>query len=185
MGLYIQAEAVTLRLIGKVQFTTDLNDENKMPMALLNRLINEAEAQVEFDLSPRYMAPLQTDGGQPFSLLPTRPTAEFLRTLCELKAVTRVLQTDFGRGSAVNGDEYYKSIESQYNKMTKQQLAKDPSGKFVYPPLPSLKLNYMNSAADDGFSGMVLTHSSDAGAADFAERHINNPSETFWNPGRG
>ncbi len=40
MGLYINREDVRVRLIGKVRFTEDEDEENKMSMRLLDRLIN-------------------------------------------------------------------------------------------------------------------------------------------------
>jgi len=72
MPLYITLEDVRLRLIGKVRFTTNPLDENKMSETLANRLIDEAEGQVELDLSPRYAAPFQTVSGTAFSNLPER-----------------------------------------------------------------------------------------------------------------
>jgi hypothetical protein len=54
---YITNQDVEIRLIGKVRFTDDLEDENRFPRKLLQRLIKEAEGAVERDLSPRYAAP--------------------------------------------------------------------------------------------------------------------------------
>jgi len=184
MGLYISLEDVRLRLIGKVRFTTDEENENKMPEALANRLIAEAEGQVELDLSPRYLAPFQTDAGDSFSQLPDRPTRNYLRTLCELMAVVRILETDFGSGTAVDGEKYAEKTRERYAAMIKELLLRKTDGGqealgFAKPPLPGLKLNYMNELADDGFMGSVLITS--RGDGDYPAKQINDPSENYWN----
>lgn len=181
MPLYIAADDVKVRLIGKVRFTDDLDDENRMHNTLLSRLIDEAEGQVEFDLSPRYAAPFQTSAGGAFSTLPDRPTKELIRTLCELKSVIRVLETDFGSGSAVNAEAYKKQQEDRYKAITDRLLERRGEGElgFKYPPLPSLMLNAHNMEADDGFMGQILVTSEGDGG--FPARRINDPSETFFN----
>lgn len=184
MGLYVQLEDVRVRLIGKVKFTTSEDDENKMHEDLANRLINEAEGQVEQDLSPRYAAPFQTSDGTAFRNLPSRPTREILRTLCELKSVIRILETDFGRGTIIDSDKYAVSIQKRYDSIVGQVLGKkkmngEEAQGFAYPPLPGLKLNWMNSQSDDGFMGAVLTTSQGDGG--YPSKQVNDPSESFWN----
>lgn len=180
MGLYIVREDVRVRLIGKVRFTDNEDEENKMSLRLLDRLINEAEADVEQDLSPRYAAPFQTDSGLPFAKLPLRPTREILRTLCELKAVIRVLETDFGAGTVVDAAKYAESIGTRYQAMLDKHMAKKKEGLgWAYPPLPGLAFNYMNTEADDGYAGMVLSTS--RGDGDFPAERIQNPSQSWWN----
>lgn len=181
--IYTTFDAVALRLIGKVRFTRDVNNENKMPVPLAERLISEAEGQVEFDLSPRYFAPFQTADGQPFRNLPARPTSEILSTLCELMAVTRILETDFGRGSAANGDNYAKEIKARYEKMLTPILAKRDEGLgWKYPPMPGLMLNYQNNVGDDGFMGSVIVASGrDSQGQGYPKHAINDPSKNFWN----
>jgi hypothetical protein len=181
MALYTRFEDVRVRLLGKVRFTDDEDEENKMHVLLARRLINEAEGQVEVDLSPRYMAPFQKNDGSAFKNLPSRPTQEWVKTLCELKSAIRILQTDFGRGSATNGDAYKGDLEKQYDKMIKDHLAiRDQQYKnWVQPPLPDLMLNFGNAATDDGFSGEIIhtTH----GEGGFPRQRINDPSQTYWN----
>lgn len=184
MGLYIRDEDVKVRLIGKVRFTDDFEDENRMHILLLKRLINEAEGQVEQDLSPRYEAPFVTDAGDAFRNLPERPTKEILRTLCELQAVIRVLETDFGKGTVVDADNYAKQYRERYQEIINKLLKRKEEGYstqvgWLYPPLSGLKLNYMNTEADDGYSGMVLSTSESDG--DYAASRINDPAETFLN----
>lgn len=185
MGLYVTFEAVQLRLVGKVRFSENLDDENRMPVALAKRLINEAEGQVEHDLSPRYAMPFQTDGGDPFAKLPVRPTSEILRTLVELQSVMRILETDFGRGTATDGDNYQKSIKKRYDEIIERLLAKKmdsghPSAGWAYPPLPGLRLNYMNTEADDGYAGSVIV-SSGSRSHGYPNHQVNDPSQNFWN----
>lgn len=185
MGLYISFEDVRVRLIGKVRFT-DLEDDDsgRMHISLANRLIAEAEGQVEYDLSPRYSAPFETVDGQPFANLPERPTKNFLRTMCELKSVIRILETDFGSGSAVDGESYMKNLVKRYEEMLAQltERKKDGGGigqGFQFPPLPGLRLNYMNEEADDGFMGTVLVTTE--GDGDYPAKQINNPGKNFFN----
>lgn len=183
MGNYISTNDVQIRLVGKVEFTTDQTDGNKMQITLLNRLISEAEGQVEYDLSPRYSAPFQTAAGGPFRTLTDRPTNDIIRTLCELQAVMRVLETDFGRGSVVNSENYSERLEKRYAKMVGQLLKKkgkdDEQAGWYYPPLPNLLRSYFNTEADDGFGGQVLSTSSGLGA--FPLERINDPAENFFN----
>lgn len=184
MGLYITADDVKVRLVGKVRFTEDEEDENKMSMKLLGRLINEAEGAVEHDLSPRYEVPFKEQTAGTFKALPDRPTKETIRTLCEMMAVIRVLETDFGRGSSVDGEKYKKTQQDRYDAMVAKLLKKktldtEVSNQWMYPPLIQLKSAYFNTEADDGFGGMVLV--TGQGDGDFPKKQINDPSETFWN----
>ena len=189
MPLYTNVDQVKARLVGKVRFTDNEDDENKMPETLLRVLIDEAESQVEQDLSIRYSAPFQTVEGQPFRNLPPRPTRLFLQTLCELKSVQRVLETDFGRGSATEGENYYKSIKERYDAMVKQAVGRNDdgatlvgrTGPFTYPALPGLRLNWGNTTADDGYVGAVLNSSMDNGGGDYPAKQIVDPSEGWWN----
>jgi hypothetical protein len=184
MALYTQSEQVKLRLIGKVQFTEDEEDQNKMSESLLRRLINEAEAEVEMELSPRYSVPFVTDAGGEFRTLPERPTREIVRTLCELKAVTRVLETEFGRSTVVNGENYRKDIDERFGKLLDKVLKRKTVGgeeteRWYYPPLPGLQLAAHNAEGDDGFSGQILVTSN--GDGDYPAAQINNPAENLWN----
>lgn len=187
MGLYISDNDVKVRLKGKVKFTEDENDENHMHVTLLRRLINEAEGDVEQDLSPRFAAPFQTVDNKPFKSLPERPTREYLKTMCELKAVMRVLETDFGAGSVANAEKYTKLLEKRYDTMKSKIIERwEDNAKantmrkgWIYPPLPDLKLAYFNMEADDGFAGMVLVTNKSVGG-DFPQGQINEPSEAFF-----
>lgn len=181
MGIYIAEDSVRIRLLGKVRFTDDRDEENKFQNCLLRVLIAEAESDVENDLSPRYMAPFQTKEGLPFAKLPERPTKQFLRTLCELKAVTRVLETDFGRGGAADSEKYTEKLQERYDAMVKKVLEKKDETCYLnwkYPPLMELRLALHNTEADDGYSGQVLT--TGQGDGEFPKYQINDPSETFW-----
>lgn len=182
MGLYCTFEQVRLRLIGKIQFTTDAQTENKMSVELANVLINEGEAQLELDLSTRYLAPFQTESGGPYSELPMRPTRLTITTLAEIMGVMKILDTDFGRGSAINGAEYAKALQARYKTMTDQLLAfRDGYGSgWKYPPMPGLKLNYQNAQADDGFVGQVLVIGDLVEQGTYPNRRINDPSMSWW-----
>ena len=184
MGLYIKLEDVRIRLIGKVRFTTDVNEENKMHESLANRLILEAEGQVELDLSPRYAAPFQTIDGTAFKNLPDNPTKNVLRTLCELQSCMRILENDFGAGTAIDADKYVKKLKERYDEIVSERLLAKRKGKeetqqWSFPPLKSLKLNWHNTEADDGYLGMVLV--TGQGDGDYPAKQINDPSENWWN----
>jgi hypothetical protein len=182
MPIYVRADDVKVRVNGKVRFTDNPEAEpNKMSTQLLNRLIEEAEGQVEQDLSPRYQAPFQTVKCEPFSKLPLRPTQNIIRTLCELKAVERVLETDFGSGTVVEAGKYINNIKERYKEIINDNiLAKihDDGRQWKFPPLPQLMLNYFNTAADDGYIGTIYNTSQ--GDGDYPQKQINDPSESFW-----
>lgn len=190
MALYISLEQVKVRLQGKVLFTDDPEGEGehgKMSLALLGNLVSEAEGQVELDLSPRYLAPFCNVDGRPFATLPDRPTKQIIKTLCELMSVMRVLETDFGRGSATDGSKYFETQQKRYKTIVHgDEELKTPGlmsireGSFnIYalPPVPGLKLNYQNKA-DTGFLGSVVMDSRFKDGA-FPAGQINDPSETF------
>jgi len=183
MGLYVTFEDVRIRLIGKVRFTEDNADENKMQIALANKLINEAEGQVEQDLSPRYAAPFQTEEGTAFKNLPDRPTKLIVKTLCELMSVIRILETDFGMGTAIDGEKYIKKVKERYDSIKNENILGKVDGaadqkQWKYPPLPGLRKNWFNTESDDGYAGMVMVTS--AGHGDYPAKQINSPGETFW-----
>ncbi len=190
MGRYISQDAVIVRLAGKVKVTDDpIANPDRLPLLLLNRLINEAEGQVEQDLSTRYSAPFETVKCQPFAALPERPTKEILRTLCELLSVIRVLETDFGRGSGIDGAKYADASQKRYDvilwgddrKPGLMTLREGTFNTFRTPPLPGLKSNYHVSQADNGFAGFVGRTDDHASSAPYAIEQINAPGENFWN----
>lgn len=186
MPLYTRFEQVRLRVIGKIRFAADgeEEDENLMPIGLAKRLINEAEGQVEQDLSPRYLAPFQTPEGLPFSQLPLRPTQEILATLCELQSVCRLLETDFGRGTTTNADKYIEKIQARYNSIIKDRILALKSESYLnwrFPPLPGLRLSPFNSTCDDGYSGTPMVYSPSGNSDSFPSARMNDPSQTYWN----
>lgn len=181
MGLYIAAADVKIRLSGKVRFTDDPDDENRFQDTLLDVLIDEAEGAVEQDLSPRYIAPFQTKDGTAFINLPNRPTKQIIKTLCELMACIRVLETDYGKGSTVNAADYTKMLQERYDKMLNDKILhkkEEHSNQWSFPPLPELRLNYFNTEADDGWQGSIEVTSQGDGA--YPSKQIGDPSENFW-----
>jgi hypothetical protein len=184
MGRYVSFDAVRQRLIGKVRFTDDEDNENEMNLGLAKRLIDQAEGDVEFDLSPRYEVPFRPVGGGDFDDLPDRPTKQVLKNMCEMASVMLILDYDFGSGSTTNAENYYKSLKKRYDRSHDRLLAKRKDGAsdgqgYLYPPLPGLELAWHNAEADDGFMGQVLTTSQGDGG--YPAGQVNDPSETFWN----
>lgn len=184
MGKYCSLEQVRLRLVGKVRFTDNEDEaEDKMYIGLANKLIAEAEAQVEQDMSQRYSAPFQTHECKPFENLP-EITKQIIRTLSELMSVIRILETDFGSGTAIDGEKYIKRIESRYNKIISEKVMAKVDGasdqrQWLMPPLPGLKLSVWNKRSDDGYAGMVLVSS--GMDTDYAGDQINDPAANFYN----
>lgn len=183
LNKYVTLSQVMMRLEGKVRFTEDVLDEGRMYNGLAEALIDEAEGQVELDLSERYYAPFQPTGGGTFADLPDRPTKQVLSSLCLAQAVMKILDTDFGMGGSIDSSKYYEAIQKRYKTMLRQIVAKrDGVGSgWKYPPLPGLKLNYQNAAADDGFAGAVLVAGgSDSGS--YPADQVNNPALNFGSP---
>ena len=183
MGKYANDNDVLLRLQGKVRVTDDPEgDEGLMTSTLFRRLETEAESQLEFDLSERYAAPFAAVGGAAYETLPDSPTKNTIRRLATLLTVVYVLDTDFGRGTIVDGDKYKESQQKQYDKIIERLLEKrdvgGPTGQWRYPPLPGLQLAAHNEVADDGFYGSVLVTTQ--GDGDYPKKQINDPSETFF-----
>lgn len=188
MGRYIKDSDVTIRLLNKVRFTDDMNDGNSFQNTLLRDLIAQAEAQVEYDLSPRYASPFVTDSGAPFGQflqLQMFVAYNSIKSLCQLQGVIRVLDTDFGRGTVVDADKYIERIEKRYKSiveakiLAKKKVGTEETQQWQYPPIPGLKLNYMNTEADDGYMGQVLT--TNQVTPQYPQFQINDPSESFWN----
>ena len=184
MGLYVQRTDIEKRLLGKVRFTTDANDENAMHVTLLDRLIREAESQVELDLSPRYYAPFQTEDGKPFTNLPQSPTKRIIQTIIEIQCILRILEEGFGAGGVIDGSKYAERLEKRYKDIVQNNLLKkmkkdNPYSSWFYPPLPSMLLNYQNKAGDRGFVGQV--HVTSSGYGEYPKEQINTPGQTWWN----
>ncbi len=184
MGRYCSDNDVELRLKGKVRFTDDQEDENKFPLALLKRLIREAEGSVERDLSPRYAAPFaNADCIGDFSTLPDT-TKETIRTLAEIKSVIRVLGNDFGRGTVNDGSAFLKEQKELYKEMVDRELAhhdESDVGQWKYPPMEALKTHIVN-ATDTGSHGTIInTNGNPCDEGSFPEGQITDPSENWVN----
>jgi hypothetical protein len=185
MGKYCAAEAVKVRVRGKVKFSAPGEvDENKMGLDLLNVLISEAESQLEIDLMDRYEIPFQTIAGEPFAKLPEN-TKVTLKNLAELLSMIRVLETDFGRGTSVNGDKYTEACQKRYNQVVAQLVQKrkvngEETRQWERMPLNNLKASY-NNQGDNGFRGRVHNTSTITHQADYAAKQINSPGENIFN----
>jgi hypothetical protein len=186
MPAYIKFEDVRARLVGKVRFVANPEDDpNRMSEILAKRLIDEAEGQVELDLSPRYAVPFAHKTTGKYDDLPARPTKNIIRLLCELQAVMRILETDFGSGSTVDGQKYIVSLEKRYKKVLEESVMGkltpelESSRQWKLPPLPELMKSYNNTEADDGFAGFVSVTS--RGEGSFGTENTSDPSENWIN----
>ena len=188
MPRYVKFEDIRLRVIGKVRFTENAAEENIMQVTLANNLIDEAESQVELDLSVRYRVPFQGVNGEKFIDLKKAPnylgTFHVVKTLCELQSVIRILETDFGSGTAINATKYITKLQARYedilnNRVLKKVQGAEDQNQWFHPPLKGLALAESNSQADDGFRGMVLVAS---GSRDqgYPAIQINDPAENWW-----
>lgn len=180
MAQYITAAEVRERLLGKVRFTNDPADENAVSSGFLEQIIEEAEGEVELRLSVRYEVPFMCEDGSAFGALPATTRVQ-VQTLCRMEAVRRVLSYDFGRGSAVEGENYFKGLHQDYETRLERLVAirEGQFNHFKYPPLPGLRLAAHNSEADDGYSGQILVTSDNLGGG--APGQMPSPQETIWN----
>jgi hypothetical protein len=179
MPAYCTLADLKTRLMGKVRFTTDELDDNKMQESLATALIEEAEAEIEMRLSVRYEVPFVTESGADFSNLP-QTTRLQIKAIALGEAVKRVLGFDFGRGSASEGDKYLAFAEKDVNSRIDRliEIREGQFNHFRYPPLPGIKLAAHNSEGDDGYAGRVLTTSDGYGS--YPSTQINEPSETVF-----
>lgn len=183
--IYTTFDSVKVRLANKVQFQQDREPvDGELPDQLLAQLICDAETQVEQDLRTRYAIPFQSIASGNFPTIPDH-SQRALRQACDLKAVSLILSTDFGRGGHVSADAYVKSVDDQYDKLIDRLLGRDKEGandkvdRFRRsPPLDGVKL-FAGNKADDGFRGMIINTDQCRDSATFAEEQINDPSQEF------
>ncbi len=177
---YITAADVEIRLTGKVRFTDDPNETDKMQRTLLKRLTKEAEGRVERLLARRYAAPFQGLNGEDFKTLPST-TQETIRTMCELMTVIRVLGNDFGAGTVNDGSKYKAEQEKLFGEMLKTEMDQRQEGsaaQWVNPPMDGLKTSLVN-ATDDGRHGTVMNTN---GLREHSiSDHITDPSVNWEN----
>jgi hypothetical protein len=179
MTAYVTLAELKQRLLGKVRFTTDESDENKMQESLATAMIEEAEAEIEMRLSVRYEVPFVTIDGASFSNLP-QTTQLQIKAIVLGESLKRVLGFDFGRGSASEGEKYLAFVEKDVNSRIERliEIREGQFNHFRYPPLPGIKLAAHNSEGDDGYAGRVLTTSDGYGS--YPSTQINEPSETVF-----
>jgi len=183
--LYTTINSVKVRLTNKVQFQKKGEDckRGDMPYDLLCQLIADAETEVEQDLRGRYKVPFTSIKHGNFINLPDH-TKRAIRSVVDFLSVVKILETDFGRGSHVNGENYYQNTKEHYNSLIAKLLGRDQEAngaghdRYRYtPPLEDLCLAKSNAEADDGYSGMIINTDGDEGVEGYAEDSINNPSQ--------
>lgn len=189
--IYTSFESVKLRLVNKVQFQADPKtiQDGELPDALLGQLIVDAETAVEQDLRGRYAIPFRSIRTGKFKDLPDHSNRAVRRAV-DLRAVMEVLNTDFGRGTAVDGENYSKNADKEYKSYICTLLGYDPESRtderhkrFRFsPPLDDMMLAPTNREADDGYKGRIInTDASRNDATSYAEDQINNPAASYVN----
>lgn len=188
--IYTTVDNVKVRLASKVQFQNDPSVvlDGELPNLLLSQLIVDAETEVEQDLRGRYAIPFQSKRTGQYVDLPDH-SQRALRVAVDLRSVIMVLETDFGRGTAVNADGYVKSAKEHYDEYINRLLGRDAEGKNDkidrfrrVPPLDDVLLAPTNSKADDGYHGMILnSDQSTHGPETYARDQINNPAASYLN----
>lgn len=188
--LYTVVDNVKVLLANKVQFQADPDSliDGELPNALLIQLIARAETRVEMDLSNRYAVPFRSKTKGVYWNLPDH-SRRAIQTAVDLRAVIEILMTDFGRGSSVNGENYYKNAKTTYDEQIDLLLGRNPEAanskrdRFRFtPPLEDLLLAKTNQEADDGYKGMVInTDGSRNDAVTYAGEQINNPAANYLN----
>jgi hypothetical protein len=186
--LYTTFGSVKARLTGKVQFQKDNEElkEGELPTALLEQLICDAETEVENELRSRYLVPFQSKKYGNFEQLPDH-TKRAIRVVVDFVAVMKVLDTDFGRGSHVDAEDYYTQTKETYEKHINRLLGRDAIGandkidRFkVSPPLDDLLLALHNREADDGFRGRIInTDGNPNDISSYAADQMNDPSRSY------
>ena len=185
--LYTTVESVKARLTNKVQFQSGKTPlDGELPNDLLCQLISDGETDVENELRSRYALPFRSKSVGTFAGLPDH-SQRTIRKLVDLRCVMIILATDFGMGTAVEGDKYYKSMKEQYEDGIVKAMGRDSIGKNdkidrhkVSPPLDDMMLALSNSKADDGFRGAIInTDSSPNTAETYATEQLNNPSRSW------
>jgi hypothetical protein len=188
MAKYVSVPKLQDRLKNKISFgTVASTTADQMPPSLFNDLINEAEADMEVDLMIRYDTPFHAvddihGNPQPYSALPAE-TQFMLRTLAELLAAIRVLETDFGRGTSANGEKYTEKLQKRYDSMIAKlvEFQKNSYSTWLKPPLRGLALAYCNGG-DSGFRGRVHnTTVVRTESGEWATNQINAPGESLFN----
>jgi hypothetical protein len=180
---YTTVDSVKVRLAGKVQFQKDAKavEDGELPSALLCQLIADAETAVEQELRGRYAVPFRSKTRGTYQTLPDH-SKRALRMAVDMKAVMLILATDFGRGSHVKGEDYFKELKSEFDSHIELLLGRDKEGKekerYRYaPPLDDVLLAGSNSMADDGYKGMIInTDQETRDAVTYAEEQVNDPS---------
>ena len=183
--LYTTVESVKVRLANKVQFQSGATlQDGELPNELLCQLIQDAETEVEQDLRTRYAIPFRSIRSGKYSDLPDH-SKRAIRTAVDLRAVTIILETDFGRGTHISADGYIKATSDHYESYITKLLGQDKEGakkeRYRYsPPLEDLMLSPSNKMADDGYKGMIInTDANTKGAEEYSEEQINNPAASY------
>jgi hypothetical protein len=189
---YTTAESVKVRLAGKVQFQRDTStiEDGELPDALLHQLIADAETAVEQELRGRYAIPFRSKTRGTYQELPDH-SKRALRMAVDMKAVMLILKTDFGRGSHIKAEDYFKELKEEFEAHVELLLGRDKEGKekerYRYsPPLEDLALAGSNHMADDGTKGMIInTDQETRDAVTYAEEQVNDPSSGYLRGRRG
>lgn len=185
--LYTTVESVKARLANKVQFQADpkVVEDGELPDALLLQLIADAEAWVEQDLRSRYAVPFRSKIRGTYVGLPDH-SKRAIRTAVDFRATVMVLETDFGRGSHIAGDNYAETMQKRYDEYVAKLLGRDQEGanekvdRFRRsPPLDDVALAPWN-VADDGYKGMIINTNQDRrDAVSYATEQVNNPAQAY------
>jgi len=186
--LYTTYNSVKIRLVNKVQFQKDSNviEQGELPNDLLGQLIVDAETEVEQDLRSRYSIPFQSKKYGDYNRLPDH-TKRAIRVVVDLKAVIKILETDFGRGTHINAEDYMETSKKHYEENIMRLLGRDQIGQNdkidrfkVSPPLDDLLLALSNREADDGYRGTIInTDTSVRDPSSYAGNEINDPSKSY------
>jgi hypothetical protein len=197
--IYTTVDNVKVRLANKVQFQADPSTvaDGELPDVLLAQLIVDAETTVEQKLRGRYKIPFQSIRTHDWAGLPDH-SRRAIRRAVDMACLMEVLRTDFGRGTHINGEDYYETTEKNFDKYIDELMGRDSEAagkqhdRFRFtPPLEDMMLARSNSKADDGFKGAIINTDMDThDAVTYAEEQINNPAASYvarrlTNPAQG
>lgn len=141
---YTSIEQVKQVLAGKVAFGSSPDEVSDNE--LLN-IIEDAEAQLNVELSRQYTTPLvainmATGSPIPLSDIEFPDTLKQINKMATLLSALYLLETYFGDSEGVRGGKFIEQYQKRYDRVTNTIYGKDDkSGQYWNPPLKGLLLN--------------------------------------------